>query len=182
MNRTGGRWRWIKTFLVQLSALQLSILTRVCVMPINKWPQRIPYIFPEDLFATVMKHCPFACVINDAALVPFVPFKRSSHPRAATAAASFIFPRSLYSLLSCLEEAAVTAQFSQCLSDCQRKHHTVEAQVEEEVMPGTRHSLSPLSVIPIELVHVSHSPTREESGSSDLFLGFFCWKDLPSSP
>lgn len=111
-----------------------------------------------------MKLCPFAWVINDAAPLPFVPFKRASHPRDAAATASFIFLRSLYGL-SCLEEAAVTAQFSQCLSDCQRKHH-IPAQVEEEVLPGTRHSPSPLSVIPIELEHVSHSPIREESGSS----------------
>lgn len=172
MNRTGRRWRWIKTFYVQLNVLQLSILMRVCVMSINKWPQRIPHIFPEDLFTTVMKLCPFAWVINDAAPLPFVPFKRSSHPRDAATAASFIFLRSLYSLLSCLEEAAVTAQFSQCLSDCLRKHH-IPAQVEEEVLPGTRHSPSPLSIIPIELVHVSNRPTREESGSSGVaqFLG-----------
>lgn len=124
-----------------------------------------------------MKLCPFAWVINDAAPLPFVPFKRASHPRDAAATASFIFLRSLYGLLSCLEEAAVTAQFSQCLSDCQRKHH-IPAQVEEEVLPGTHHSPSPLSVIPIELVHVSHSPIREESGSSGaaqfcFVLGFF---------
>lgn len=176
MNRTGRRWRWIKTFHVELNVLQLSILTRVCVMSINKGLQRIPHIFPEDLFTTVMKLCPFAWVINDAAPLPFVPFKRSSHPRdAATAKASFIFLRSLYSLLSCLEEAAVTAQFSQCLSECQRKHHIPE-QVEEEVLPGTRQCPSPLSVIPIELIHVSNSPTREESGSSGVVQ--FCLGDF----
>lgn len=57
------------------------------------------------------------------------------------------------------------------------RENITSIQVEEEVLPGTRRSPSPLSVIPIEPGHVSHSPTRKwQLGFSRVLGRFFAEK------
>ena len=129
------------------------------MLPINKRPGRIEHIFPQDLCATVTPPWPFAPVINDAVLVPFVPFKRL--PNREMSPHLSYFCTGFIALFHTWKKQQSQLSFHNAFVIVREKGNH---QVKEEVPPGARNnpSTSPLSVIPIRLVQGSH---REASGS-----------------
>lgn len=90
-----------------------------------------------------MKPCPFACVINDAASVPFVPFKRL--PTRETPPHLSYFCTAFIASCHAWKKPQLQLNFHNAFVIVGENI----AQVEEEVIPGTHNSPGPLSVIPI---------------------------------